>query len=53
MSFSSGTFTFTSNSFRLTETDGTVWQFGANNKLAFVEDTNANRITLGYASAPD
>jgi len=43
-----GKLTFVSTAFRLTETDGTIWQFGANNKLSFVEDTNGNRITLGY-----
>ncbi|MHC4404022.1 MAG: RHS repeat-associated core domain-containing protein [Planctomycetota bacterium] len=29
---------------------GTVWQFRPDGLLDFVEDTNANRITLGYAS---
>ncbi|HUE69399.1 MAG TPA: RHS repeat-associated core domain-containing protein, partial [Pirellulaceae bacterium] len=45
-----GKLTFANNAYRLTETDGTVWQFGTNNKLNFVEDTNANRITLAYTS---
>jgi RHS repeat-associated protein len=34
--------------FRLTEADQTVWQFRADHQLDFVQDSNANRITLGY-----
>ncbi|KPJ58101.1 MAG: hypothetical protein AMJ46_14675 [Latescibacteria bacterium DG_63] len=39
-----------SGSYRLTEQDGTVWQFRAENLLDYVEDTNGNRITAGYES---
>jgi YD repeat-containing protein len=35
--------------FRLTETDGTLWQFGGDGNLDFVQDTNANRVMLGYS----
>jgi RHS repeat-associated protein len=34
---------------RLFETDGTVWDFGADQRLRFVADTNGNRITLEYS----
>jgi hypothetical protein len=33
----------TAGVFRLTETDGTVWQFLPDGKLGFVADTNGNR----------
>ena len=36
--------------FRLTETDGTAWYFNASNRLDYVEDPNANRITCGYTA---
>ncbi|MFB0552313.1 MAG: hypothetical protein ACETWQ_03265 [Phycisphaerae bacterium] len=36
--------------YRLTEKYGTIWQFRSDNLLDCVEDTNGNRITLGYAS---
>ncbi|HEX8203832.1 MAG TPA: DUF6531 domain-containing protein, partial [Isosphaeraceae bacterium] len=47
----SGRLTLTGGAFRLVETDGTAWQFRADGKLASVEDTNGNRITLGYDAA--
>ncbi|MFN0129107.1 MAG: RHS repeat-associated core domain-containing protein [Verrucomicrobiales bacterium] len=37
------------NRFRLKESDGTVWQFNADNRLDYVEDPNGNRITCEYA----
>ena len=38
-----------SGSYRLTELDHTTWQFRADGKLDFVEDSNGNRISLEYA----
>jgi YD repeat-containing protein len=49
-----GKLTFAGNVFRLTEADGTVWQFGSHglkNALDYVEDPNGNRITCGYSGA--
>jgi RHS repeat-associated protein len=43
-----GRLTLTGGAYRLTETDGTLWQFRTDGRLDFVQDTNANRITLGY-----
>ena len=34
--------------FTLRETDGTTWKFRVDGKLDYVQDTNSNRITLGY-----
>ena len=34
--------------YRLVETDQTVWQFRTDGRLDFVQDTNGNRVTLGY-----
>ncbi|HOW73530.1 MAG TPA: DUF6531 domain-containing protein [Phycisphaerae bacterium] len=42
-----GTLTRT-GSFRLTEKDGTVWQFRPDDRLDYVEDTNSNRVTCIY-----
>jgi len=39
----------TGQSLKLTETDGTVWDFGASEQLQSVRDTNGNQITLGYS----
>jgi len=35
--------------FTLKETDGTVSSFDSSGRLAYVEDTNGNRITCGYS----
>ncbi len=40
--------TLSGGGFRLTETDQTIWQFRTDGKLAYVQDSNGNRITLGY-----
>jgi len=45
-----GQLTMNSGLFRLTETDGTVWQFRSDLLLDFFQDTNANRTTLGYTN---
>jgi YD repeat-containing protein len=43
-----GRLTKSEDAFRLTETDGTLWQFRADDLLDHVQDTNGNRITLAY-----
>jgi YD repeat-containing protein len=43
-----GTLTLANGIYRLTETDQTLWQFRTDLHLDFVQDTNGNRITLGY-----
>jgi RHS repeat-associated protein len=45
-----GQLTLTNGAFRLTESDQTVWQFNADGTLAYVADTNGNRVTLGYTN---
>jgi RHS repeat-associated protein len=45
-----GTLTLTNGVYRLTETDQTVWQFRPDLLLDYVQDTNGNRITLGYTN---
>jgi RHS repeat-associated protein len=45
-----GQLTLTAGTYRLTETDQTVWQFRTDGLLDFVQDTNGNRITLGYTN---
>ncbi len=42
--------TSSAGTYRLTEKHGTVWQFRSDDLLDYVEDTNANRITVGYTS---
>ena len=39
----------TGGTFTLQETDGTIYIFRPDGKLSYVEDTNHNRITCGYA----
>jgi len=36
--------------FRLSEADGTSWQFDSANRLDYAEDPNGNRITCGYTA---
>jgi YD repeat-containing protein len=44
------TLTITNGQYRLKEASGLVSLFGTDGKLSYVEDTNANRITLEYAN---
>jgi RHS repeat-associated protein len=44
------TLTITNGQYRLKEFNGTVSLFGTDGKLSYVEDTNANRITLQYTN---
>jgi RHS repeat-associated protein len=44
------TLTITNGQYRLKEVSGLVSLFGTDGKLSYVEDTNANRITLEYAN---
>jgi RHS repeat-associated protein len=46
-----GQLTLTTGSYRLTETDQTIYQFRPDGKLDYVQDTNGNRITLAYNGA--
>ncbi|MBD1999288.1 putative Ig domain-containing protein [Leptolyngbya sp. FACHB-541] len=41
--------TVSNGQYRLRELNGTVYQFAADGKLGFVEDTNNNRITFEYS----
>jgi hypothetical protein len=43
-----GSLTLSNGAFRLIETDRTVWQFGPDGLLDYVEDPNGNRITLTH-----
>jgi YD repeat-containing protein len=43
-----GTLTATNGTYRLTETDQTIWQFRSDGLLDYVQDTNGNRVTLDY-----
>jgi len=45
-----GTLSLAEGKYRLTELDQSVWQFRSDSLLDHVEDSNGNRITLGYAS---
>lgn len=36
------------NAYQLSEKNGTSWQFDSDGRLAYVEDTNHNRVTLQY-----
>jgi RHS repeat-associated protein len=45
-----GTLALAGGKYKLTETDGTVWQFRADNLLDFVQDTNGNKVTCNYTS---
>ena len=45
-----GQLVFDGNTYRLLEADGTLWRFRTDNKLDYVQDTNGNRITLGYTN---
>ncbi len=44
-----GRLTLAAGVLRLVESDQTLWQFRTDGRLDFVQDTNGNRITLGYA----
>ncbi|QJB44053.1 putative Ig domain-containing protein [Dolichospermum flos-aquae] len=44
------TLTITNGQYRLKEVSGLVSLFGTDGKLSYVEDTNANRITLEYTN---
>jgi YD repeat-containing protein len=44
----SGKLTFAGGSYRLTEVDQTIWQFRSDKLLDYVQDANANRVTLAY-----
>ena len=43
--------TFANGAYKLVATDGTTYQFNPNGTLAYVQDTNGNRITAGYNTA--
>jgi RHS repeat-associated protein len=43
-----GTVELSGGTYRLREKDGTAYQFRSDQRLGYVEDTNANRITLAY-----
>jgi YD repeat-containing protein len=44
------TLTLQGGSYRLRETDGTISVYQTDGKLSYVQDTNNNRITLGYTN---
>ncbi|NEQ47521.1 MAG: hypothetical protein F6K00_29855 [Leptolyngbya sp. SIOISBB] len=46
---SGATLTMQGGQYRLRELSGIVYQFSADGDLSWVEDTNGNRITLGYS----
>jgi RHS repeat-associated protein len=42
------TLTLTNGAYRLTEPDGTFYQFNANGRLDYVQDSHGNQIACGY-----
>jgi YD repeat-containing protein len=44
-----GTLTYVLDTYQLAEQDGTLWQFRTDGLLDYAEDTNGNRVTLGYS----
>lgn len=45
-----GSLTLAGGALRLTELNQIRWQFNTDNRLAYVEDPNANRVTCAYTS---